>query len=212
MSNKSNIDDKGSEERSARYEFRVWGKHRAARKQLERLATVTVEEEYEDCYLLVDDPTWNAKVRDNTLKIKHLVAEKKGFEQWASGRYHSAKATPSPFDDLFDELRLDRPQRGKKYNLPKEVRSLDQIDGVRAVFVSKNRRRYTIGDLRAEVTDIEIHDSGEKLRTLSIQGDDLKELRRLRKRLGLGDEPNVAMHQHIDAETAPELSAPKKKA
>lgn len=206
MSNKRNVareNGESSEDRSARYEFRVWGKHRDARKQLARMATETVKEEYEDCYLLVDDPTWNAKVRDNTLKIKHLVAEKKGFEQWASDRYRTADDTPSPFDDLFDELRLDRPLRGKKYNLPKEVRSLDQMDGVRAVFVKKSRRRYTIGDLRAEVTDIEIDDSDETLRTLSIEGNDLKELRRLRKRLGLGDEPNVAMHQHIDAETAP---------
>lgn len=187
--------------RRARYEFRVWGKHRKARKLLARLASDVTKEEYEDCYLLVDDPSWNAKVRDNMLKIKHLVAEDKGFEQWASGRHRSAKSTPSPFDELFEELRLDRPQRGKKYNLPKEIKKLDPIDGVRAVFVTKQRRRYTIGDIKAEVTDIEIHDSDQVLRTLLIEGDDLKQLVKLRKKLGIRDEPNVPMHQLIDAET-----------
>lgn len=186
----------------ARYEFRVWGKHRKARKLLARLASDVTKEEFEDCYLLVDDPAWNAKVRDNTLKIKHLVAEDKGFERWASGRHRTAKSTPSPFDDLFEQLRLDRPQRGKKYNLPKEIKKLDSTEGVRAVFVTKHRRRYVIGDLKAEVTDIEIHDSDQVLRTLSIEGDNLKQLVKLRKQLGIRDEPNVPMHQLIESETS----------
>lgn len=199
MGNSSNI---GGEKQRARYEFRVWGKHRKARKELTRLATSVTKEEYEDCYLLVDDPSWNAKVRDNTLKVKQLVDEDKGFEQWASGRHRSVESTPSPFDELFAQLRLDRPQRGKKYNLPKELKKLDDIDGVRAVFVTKHRRRYALGDLKAEVTDIEIHDSDQVLRTLSIEGNDLKALVKLRKKLGIRDEPNVPMHQLIESETA----------
>ena len=186
----------------ARYEFRVWGKHRAARKTLARLSSIVVKEEFDDCYLLGDDPTWNAKVRDNTLKIKQLVNERKGFEQWVAGNHRTAKSTPSPFDALFEELRLDRPQRGKKYNLPKEVKKLDPDSGIRAVFVTKKRRRYVIGEIKAEVTDIEIHDTDQVLRTLSIQGDDLKDLVRLRKKLGLRGEPNVAMHQLLSEETS----------
>ncbi len=182
------------------YEFRVWGKHTKARKMLKSLASAVTVEEFEDCYLIVDDPTWNAKVRDNTLKIKRLVDERKGFEQWSAGRHRSADSTPSPFDDLFERLRLDRPQRGKKYNLPREVRKLDDDSDVRVVFVTKRRRRYQLGDIKAEVTDIEIHETDQVLRTLSIQGHDVKELSRLRKKLGIRDEPNVAMHQLIEAE------------
>lgn len=193
---------KTSNKPGGRYEFRVWGKHREARKHLQKLASEVVEEEFEDCYLLVDDQSWNAKVRDSTLKVKQLVAEDKGFEQWASGRHRSAESAPSPFDELFEQLRLDRPQRGKKYDLPKAVRKLDPDAGVRAVFVTKHRRRFFIGDLRAEVTDIDIHDTDTTLRTLSIDGEDLKELKRLRKKLGLRDEPNVAMHTLIDLETS----------
>ena len=182
----------------SRYEFRVWGKHADARKALANLATKVSEEHYEDCYLLVDDPAWNAKVRDNALKIKQLVAERKGFEEWSRERPLSADDAPTPFDELFEEMKLDRPQRGKSYDLSKQVRKLDPSLGVRAVFVSKHRRRYEYESLRAEVTDIEIHGTDEVLRTISIEGDSLKELAKLRKQLGLRKEPNVAMHNFIE--------------
>jgi len=181
-----------------RYEYRVWGKHRKVRKLLARLASSSSEERFDDCYLLVDDPSWNAKVRNNTLKIKQLVAEDRGFERWKSRRYRTSAATPTPFDDVFDDLGLDRPQRGKSFNIEKAVRSLDPDLGVRAVFVNKRRRRYEIGNLLAEVTDIKIKGSALMLRTMSIEGEDLDELVSLRKVLGLKGEPNVAVHLAID--------------
>lgn len=184
----------------ARYEYRVWGTHRRARKLMARLASSETRQDVADCYLLVDDPSWNAKVRNNTLKIKQLVAEDEGFEQWVSGRHRSSKSAPSPFDTLFDQLHLDRPQRGKSYDLARAVDQLDPALGVRAVFVTKKRRRFKIGSLRAEVTDVEIDETGEVLRTLSIEGDDLDELMALRKTLGLRDESNVAVHQAIDSD------------
>jgi len=186
---------------SGRYEFRVWGKHKAARTELKRMASQVTEEEFEDLYLLVDDPTWNAKIRDNTLKIKQLVAEDKGFERWSSDRHHSAGSAPTPFDHLYETLRLDRPQQGKNYNLPKEAKKLDPVDGVRAVFVTKHRRRYQIGEIKAEVTDIDIHETDDVMRTISIQGNDLRELVALRKKLGLRKNENLAMHQYIESET-----------
>lgn len=183
----------------AKFEYRVWGKHRKARRLLEELADETYREQVDDCYLLVDDPSWNAKVRDNTLKVKQLLTEDKGFERWASGKYHSADAAPSPFDELYDELDLDR--AGKKaYDLVKAVEQLDPKLGVRAVFVTKDRRRYRVGDLRAEVTDVEIEGSKETLRTLAIEGDDLDQLVSLRKKLGLRGEPNTPVHQAIDVD------------
>ncbi len=194
----ANVEELPGEWRRARYEYRVWGKHRKARKLLSRLATSETTETLEDCYLLTDDPAWNAKVRDSTLKIKHLVSEDRGFEQWASGRYRTSKSTPSPFDAIFEALNLDRPQKGKKFSIERAVKELDDEFDVRAVFVTKERVRYRIGSLLAEVTDIEIVDSDEILHTLSIEGDDLDELASLRKKLGLKNEPNVAVHQAID--------------
>jgi len=190
--------DQESDELDSRYEFRVWGKYPKARKMLARMASSTTQQRFEDCYLLIDDSEWNAKVRDSTLKIKQLIAERKGFERWSSNRYRTSEATPSPFDELFDELNLDRPQRGKKYEIERAVRELDPESGVRAVFVTKDRQRFRIDDLWAEVTDIEFNDSDEVLHTLSVEGDDLKALVALRKKLGLRGEPNVAMHQAIE--------------
>lgn len=185
----------------ARYEYRVWGDHPDAVKRIRKLAAESDTETVRDCYLLFDDdPTWNVKIRNNVLKVKQLIAERKGFEQWSSDRLHSAEAAPNPFDEIFEQLRLDRPQRGKKYDLASEIDGLDPDSGVRAVFVEKTRQHYRIGSLRAEVTDIEILESGEVLKTILIEGDDLAELRALRSDLGLRDAENVAVHQALDAE------------
>jgi len=190
----------GSDVGPARYEYRVWGENRSARKQLEKLSRSTVKEQVNDCYLIVDDTSWNAKVRDNTLKVKQLVELDDGFQRWSSGRHRAAKTTPTPFDEIFERLRLDRPQRGKSFDLRRAVERLDPKSGVRAVFVTKKRRRYLVGSLRAEVTTVLLRDSGEVMHTLSIEGDDLGELISLRKRLGLRDEPNIAVHEAIEAE------------
>ena len=186
----------------ARYEYRVWGEHRQARKRLAKLADEQLSETVDDCYLLVDDSSWNAKIRDNTLKIKQLVAERKGFEQWTSDRHRSVDTVPTPFDLLFEQLGLDRPQRGEEYDLPREIAALGPSAGVRAVFVTKERRRYRVGGLRAEATDITIHELGGTLHTLSIEGDDLGELAALRKRLGLRGEENISVHNALDNEFA----------
>ncbi len=180
-----------------RYEYRVWGKQRDARKLLAELASETTTETVEDCYLLVDDPAVNLKIRDNALKIKQLVDERKGFEQWTSDHHRSADTLPSPYDEVFERLRLDRAQSGKKFDLRKAIARLDKRAGIRAVFVTKERRHFRVGEIEAESTDIEIEETGEVLRTLSIVGDDLSELSALRKRLGIRDDENLAVHHVI---------------
>ncbi|NNE72895.1 MAG: hypothetical protein HKN26_04465 [Acidimicrobiales bacterium] len=185
----------------ARYEYRVWGKHRGARKTLSAIASREIVERVDDCYFLIDEPGVNAKVRGNALKVKRLVAERKGFECWVSNWHHEAETAPAPFDELFDELRLDRPARGKPFNLVKAVDRLDD-EAPKAIFVTKERRRYRVGSVKAEVTDITIEQTAEVLRTLAIVGDDLDELVALRKRLGLRDAENVAVHVAIDTAAA----------
>jgi len=184
---------------AAIYEYRVWGPHRDARKRLDKLADHVSSESIEDCYLVTDDMTFNAKIRDNTLKIKQLVAERKGFEQWVSDRHERAKTAPSPFDDLFERLRLDRPQRGKRYDLRTALARLDG-DDVRAVFVAKERRIYRIGELRAESAVLRVEGSDEPLHTLSIEGTDLGALRKLRAELDLTGQDNIAIHEVIGHE------------
>ncbi len=184
-------------DRNSRFEYRVWGKHTRACRMLAKVADEETRELVEDCYLLVDDPSWNAKVRDDTLKVKELITENRGFEQWASSKHRSANDAPSPFDELYEQLDLDRVRRSDKFDLSDAVAALDPELDVRAVFVTKRRRRYRIGSLRAEVTNIKISETGESLRTVAIEGDDLDELVALRKKLGLRDEPNIPVHQVI---------------
>ena len=181
-----------------RFEFRVWGKHRRARARLAELADSQTRERIDDCYLLVDDSGWNAKVRDNTLKLKQLISERKGFEQWTRDKHRRADTAPSPFDTVFDELALERAQRGKTYDLADALAGLDPALGVRPVFVVKDRRRYRIDTMAAEATKITITEPGEVLHTLSIEGDDLDELRRLRKTLGRRHETNTPVHHALD--------------
>lgn len=166
---------------------------------LAKMATAESREQYDDCYLLVDDMAFNAKVRDRSMKVKQLVAEKRGFESWTSDWYKKADGVPAPFDELFTELRLDRQKKGKSFDLEKAAAKLED-DVARVVFVSKDRRRYRIGDLRAEVTDVDIEGSDEVLRTLAIEGSDLDALVALRKELGLKNVPNMAMHIAISEE------------
>ncbi len=186
-----------SDRPASRYEYRVWGEQRRARELLEGLASDVTEERVKDCYLLAGDGSWNAKVRNNRLKVKQLIAEDRGFERWSADRPRTAGDMPEPFDVLFEQLRLDRPQRGKPYDLYDAVDRLDADPNMKVVFVVKQRKRYTVGRLRAEATDIEIVETSEVMHTLAIEGEDLDDLVALREKLGLCDEPNLAVHTAI---------------
>ncbi len=189
-----------NEKKRTRYEYRVWGEYPKARKLLASIATDSSREQIEDCYFLTEDPSWNAKVRDSTLKVKQLVNESKGFEQWVSRWHTDGDSAPAPFDDLFDELGLDRPARGKSFSLERAVKDLDPEIAATAMFVTKDRKRYRVGDLKAEVTDVTVHETGEVLCTIAIEGNNLDNLVALRKKLGLKGEDNVAVHVAIDPE------------
>jgi hypothetical protein len=166
-----------------RFEFRVWGSHGPASRLLAALADGQTNEQTEDCYLLVDDPAWNVKVRNGTLKIKRLVAELDGFEQWAWDRHGCDAMTPSPSEALGDAFT-----------------SLVPHAAHHRVFVTKKRRRLRLGDLRAETTDITVHETGTVMNTLAIEGTDLDGLRDLRQRLGLRARDNLAVHRALCAD------------
>ena len=186
----------------ARYEFRVWGKHRKACRVLSKLATAETTEQIEDCYVLVSDPAWNAKVRDSRLKLKQLVGHRRGFERWVATWHRAAHDTPAPFDELYSELELDRVRSSKKFSLPDAVASLEDDSDTKVLFVTKHRRRYRIGSIKAEVTKIDVEGSDIQLRTVAIEGGNLKDLVALRRRLGLENQPNVPMHVALEDQAA----------
>lgn len=182
---------------SARYEYRVWGRRKRVRKQLAKLADATTVETFADCYFLSDTDDVNVKVRTDALKVKERVGRKRGFDRWTRVEHRSSDDAPRPYDDLIDDLRLHKAHK-RSWDLAERVERIDDDLDLRPVFVTKTRRRHTIGTLRAEVTDIAIDETGEVLHTIAIEGDDLDALVKLRKRLGLKGEDNVAVHQAID--------------
>jgi hypothetical protein len=188
------------EAHGTRFEYRVWGRQRRARKVLAAGADHQLFEQVDDCYLLVDDSSWNAKIRNNTLEIKRLVSERKGFEQWASEHHRTARTVPMPFDRIFEHLRLGHSEPGQEDDLSVRIATFEPTADIRPVFVTKHRRRYRLGALRAESTDLTIHESGDVLHTLSIEGESLDELVALRRRLGLRGDANIAIHNALDLE------------
>jgi len=164
--------------RRIRYEFRVWGEHRSAHQRLSFLADAERQERLDDCYLLVGDRSWNAKIRENRLKIKRLVDVRMGFQRWSSAKTDLAAPVPQ----------------------------LEMSNGVRPVFVTKHRHRYRFGSIRAEATEVDVLGQPGRLHTLAIEGKDLDQLVRLRSTLGLAHLPNVALHLAVDpAERVPYL-------
>lgn len=103
-------------------------------------------------------------------------------------------------ESIYEALKLDRLRSKKRFSLEDALKGLENHDGVRAVQVTKRRRRYVLGEMKAEVTDVEIHTTGEVVRTISIEGGNLRDLVKLRKTLGLKGESNTAVHQYIDDE------------
>ena len=172
-----------SQPHRARYEYRVWGKHREAAKKLAKLASSERHEEITDCYLLGSDDQWNAKIRSDRLKLKRLIEAKQGFERWDTNWHPTPDAAPQPFDEAFRE-----------FTLAQDVTAQSATSETRAVFVLKQRRIFTIREMQAEVTKLEVQDASIRLSTVAIQGDRVRDLRVLLHRLGLHDEPNVPIH------------------
>ena len=53
------VGDHGPFASGVRYEFRVWGRQRRARRRLARMGEVVRDHVVTDCYLLGDDADWN---------------------------------------------------------------------------------------------------------------------------------------------------------
>lgn len=184
---------------NSRFEFRVWGDSKTVRKRLSRLADVELREQLDDCYLLVSDPRCNAKIRENQLKVKRLIGERLGFQRWSSMRHRAAANAPEPFSKLVTDLTSARALDGDyRRSVAKMVGRLERQHDVRPVFVTKDRRRFRFGSVRAEVAKVKVTGRPGRLSTIAIEGSDLLELVSLRNLLGLNDLPNLALHLAVD--------------
>lgn len=186
-----------------RYEFRVWGEQPDARKLLSDLAGTVRKERLSDCYLLNGDPSHNAKIRHSRLKLKHLEEERLGFQRWSTAWHRVPKDVPEPFDKLLGDIsRAELRSDDIQHVLAEAADGLDAQDALRAVFVTKRRRLFKIGSMRAEATTVKIDGRPGSLSTVAIEGPDLHELIRLRETLGLAHAPNLALHEAVAREFA----------
>ncbi len=201
----------------SRYEFRVWGDQDIALERLSRLAESEYEQQLEDCYLLVHDPGCNVKIRRNRLKVKQLVEERFGFQRWTTDWHRITVDTNAtigdgagpgpdfaPMGQAGDPSTQLLPEDGQS-NLIDVVSQLDPHASLRPVFVTKYRRRFRFGSMRAEVADLEVGGRSGRLCTTAIEGRNLLDLIQLRSALGFDLTPNVAVHLALTS-TAPSSS------
>lgn len=155
---------------NARWEWRTFGQDFGAAEA--RLAPFGGEraQRSEELYFLTSNPNINIKIRDNLLDIKILEQENAdGLEQW-----RPALKAPFPLDaaavaSLRDAL------GATAGSLPREGMSRDQATAqltgpggpARAVSVVKARRRFTVGDCQAELTDLVV--DGTAVRTVAVE-------------------------------------------
>jgi hypothetical protein len=191
--------DDGSTRARSRYEFRVWGRRDETCDVLSRLADEERVESHEDWYLLLGQRSCNAKIRRNRLKVKRLIEERFGFQRWAAVRHRMASGDVCPLELLMDELRLDDPNQGCPPDFEAPAGRATPGGAVPALHVTKWRRRFDLGSIRAEATEVEIEGHSGRLRTVAIEGHELDELIRLRASLGLDRSPNLAFHLAISS-------------
>ena len=163
---------------------------------LAAMAESECHQEIDDWYLFLGSASCNAKVRRNRLKVKRLVEERFGFQRWASIRHSMVDdsmvddTTGGPIDLLVDELGVVDPPRSvaKAHGVPFGA------SAVAAIHVNKWRRRFELGPMRAEATEVVVDGHPDRLTTVAIEGCDLDDLIRLRAELGLDRHPNLAYH------------------
>lgn len=182
-----------------RYEFRVWGDRKDVYQRLSDLADSDRRERLEDLYLIVDDESCNAKIRENRLKIKRLVGQRAGFDRWSSSWCPDMRNAPEPLEELAELLSPPgAPGRSDVAFLDDALRELGPDHGIVPVFVTKRRRRFRFGTIKAEASTVEIDGRPGRFKTLAIEGPNLADLVTLRTSLGLNDVPNLALHLAVD--------------
>lgn len=183
----------------ARYEFRVWGDRKDVYRRLAEMADTDRRERLEDCYLLVHDQACNAKIRRNRLKVKRLIGQRAGFERWSSSWCRDVQEAPAPFDELAEGLGPPvLPRAAEVHQLEDVAREIGPDHGIVPVFVTKQRRRFRFGTIKAEAATVEIEGHPGRFKTLAIEGPNLADLVTVRSSLGLNDVPNLALHLAVD--------------
>ncbi len=183
-----------------RFEFRVWG--RRLDDVTARIRALSAPGDIRDStetYIVVsgvDDV--NPKVRAGLLDIKVLVAEQRGFEQWAPlFKTEFPVEAGALRDEVFPRLRLAVPALEREAYTLAEI--LEEVvaphPDLTAVEVEKSREAHRVAGCMAEIARVVI--AGRELQTAAIESADLEAMSEAVRLLGLDGHPNVSYPRAI---------------
>lgn len=182
--------------RDARWEFRAWDVDHTIHDRLHALSPGPDITAQVDCYLLGPRYEFNAKIRDDRLEVKQLLERRNGFQRWAPDWTSEPPHQPREVNRLLVELGADRNGDLDPLSNSQLIALVNSAQGLKAVEVSKKRRNFDLGEVLAEISEIEI-DGAEPRTCVVVESSDIDRMREMREHLGLNGAPNVALHNAI---------------
>lgn len=182
--------------RDARWELRAWDVDDTVHDRLYALSPDPDITAQVDCYLIGPRYEFNAKIRDEVLEVKQLLERRGGFQRWAPDWTSEPPHQPSELNRLLVELGADRIEDLDPLSNSQLIDLVSSASRLKVVEVSKKRRNFDLGDVLAEISDIEI-DGAEPRSCVVVESTNLDRMREMRDHLGLEGVPNVALHNAL---------------
>ena len=182
--------------RDARWELRVWEVGETVHDRLYALSPDPEITAQIDCYLIGPRYEFNAKIRDDVLEVKQLLERRAGFQRWAPDWSSEEPHEPGELNRLLVELGADRNDDLEPMSNSQLIDLVNSARGLKAVDVTKKRRNFDLGDVLAEISEIEI-DGTEPRSCVVIESTSIDRMREMRDHLALEGVPNVALHNAI---------------
>ena len=156
-----------------RWEWRTFGADFGAADQ--RFAALQIEkvQESDEIYVLSPATDANVKIRDALMDIKTLEqTSPAGLEQWRPVMKATFPLARDEVNGVCAALGVTPPSPGRNASTLEQLRAelMAPTRRVRVVAVHKRRRRYTIGECMAEMTDVIV--DGKRVRTVAIESED----------------------------------------
>jgi hypothetical protein len=162
------------------------------------------QEELCDRYLLGPVTSVSAKLRHGVLDVKRLIERTADFERWQPAWSREAPFPMGVVDGLLVEIGAGpasddgRVAAEKDHRRalaePQLVELFEQGAATRSASVTKTRRRYRLGAVRAESTRVRVEGTTSPVWTVAIEHTDLEQLAAARASLGLEAAENVSVN------------------
>jgi hypothetical protein len=185
---------------AARYEFRIWAQAlEDPHSQLERLALPSGTQRSEETYLISSGTDGcNAKIRNELLEVKLLIASDCGLEQWKPSLKAGFPLESSIIAaQIFPGFVLEAPPLpGTRYPLAKFLEEVirPQPD-IAMVPVAKARQQFIVGACQAEFSSVTINSAA--FQTVAVESLDRGAALRLIRQLGIGGSANTSYIRQI---------------